>query len=208
MKEYTKIQTLFKRDMSNKGRIIEGEWSLPEFDYLKKNAWLFTEKVDGTNIRVNVSDGNIQFGGRTDAAQIPSMLLVELNKLFTHEKLLRSFDCDLADVTLYGEGYGAKIQNGGKYRNDQSFVLFDVLIGDWWLQRKDVEDVANKLGIDVVPIVGVGTLTEAIELVRNGMKSTWGDFISEGLVLRPSVELKTRGGNRIIGKIKHRDFNG
>jgi len=35
MKEYTKIQTIFKRDMSNKGRIILDQYSLPEFEYLK-----------------------------------------------------------------------------------------------------------------------------------------------------------------------------
>ena len=28
----------------------------------------------------------------------------------------------------------------------------------------------------------------------------------EGLVLRPSVELKTRWGSRIIAKIKYKDF--
>lgn len=215
MKEYTKIQTLFKRDMANKGRIIEGDWSLPEFGYLQNNVWQFTEKVDGTNIRVSAAfydDGRkeLRFGGRTDAAQIPTHLLNALAEMLTFDKFAAAFEGqDLVPVTLYGEGYGAKIQKGGgNYRQDQSFVLFDVLVGDWWLQREDVEDVARKLGIDVVPIVGQGTLEDAIELVRDGMKSTWGDFASEGLVLRPSVELKTRSGHRVIGKIKHRDFTG
>lgn len=51
MKEYHKIQTCFKRDEKTK-RIIEGDWTLPEFEYLKDCQWVFTEKVDGTNIRV------------------------------------------------------------------------------------------------------------------------------------------------------------
>lgn len=214
MKEYTKIQTLFKRDMGNKGKIIPGEWSLPEFEYLKDNQWVFTEKVDGTNIRAKAvlyEDGRkeIQFGGRTDAAQIPATLLVALQGLLSFDKFAKAFEGrDLVPITLYGEGYGPKIQNGGNYRQDQSFVLFDVLVGDWWLARETVEEIAIKFGIDVVPIIGNGTLADAVKLTQDGLKSTWGDFTAEGIVLRPAVELKTRRGDRLIGKIKHRDFTG
>lgn len=41
---------------------------------------------------------------------------------------------------------------------------------------------------------------------RKGFNSIWGDFIAEGIVARPAVELKTRNGHRIITKIKHKDF--
>lgn len=214
MLEYVKINTLFKRDMANKGRIIETEWACPEFEFLKYNEWVFTEKVDGTNIRVSAvfyldNRKELRFGGRTDAAQIPATLLDALNKLLTFDKFAAAFEGqDLVPITLYGEGYGAKIQNGGNYRPSQSFVLFDVQVGNWWLERHNVEDIARKLGVDVVPIVGTGTLADAIALVRNGMKSTWGDFASEGLVIRPKVELNTRSGHRVIAKIKHRDFAG
>src|ERR1700722_12799912 len=214
MLEYVKINTLFKRDMANKGRIIETEWACPEFEFLKDNEWVFTEKVDGANIRVSAvfymdNRKELRFGGRTDAAQIPATLLDALNKLLTFDKFAAAFEGqDLVPITLYGEGYGIKIQNGGNYRPDQSFVLFDVQVGDWWLERHNVEDVARKLGVDVVPIVGTGTLADAIALVRDGMKSAWGDFASEGLVMRPKVELKTRSGHRVIAKIKHRDFTG
>jgi hypothetical protein len=214
MKEYVKINTIYKRDMANKGRIIEREWAQPEFGYLADNKWIFTEKVDGTNIRVAFDGSTVSFGGRTDAAQIPAFLVDKLNEHFNtapKKELLKTVFMDAAPdnpIVLYGEGYGARIQSGGNYRADQDFVLFDVLAGEWWLQREDIEDVAYKLGLDVVPIVGEGTLLEAAEMVRNGMKSIWGDFNSEGLVMRPKVELKTRGGHRIIAKIKHRDFIG
>jgi hypothetical protein len=212
MKEYTKIQTLFKRDMANKGKIIIGDWSLPEFDYLQNNEWIFTEKVDGTNIRAKAvfyQDGRkeIQFGGRTDAAQIPATLVSALQALLPFDKFAAAFEGhDLVPIVLYGEGYGAKIQNGGNYRSDQSFILFDVMVGDWWLQRETVEGIGSKLGIPVVPIIGRGTLHDAVKMTQGGLKSTWGDFIAEGIVLRPAVELKTRKGDRLIGKIKHRDF--
>jgi len=208
MHEYHKIQTVFKRDPSNKHRtLLEGQWTLPEFEYLANNKWVFTEKVDGTNIRVYFRDGKIAFGGRTDRAQIPATLVERLNDRFLSqaERLTDIFDG--AEVCLYGEGYGAKIQKGGgNYRPDQDFVLFDVLVGYWWLQRSDVEDVAKKLGLDVVPVIGTGTLLEMVERAKAGIPSTWGDFQAEGYVARPATELKTRSGHRLITKIKCRDF--
>lgn len=209
MSEYHKIQTLYKRDMTNKRKtLIEGEWTLAEFEYLANNLWTFTEKVDGTNIRVIFKDGAITFGGRTDDAQIPSQLLARLNAKFLPlaEKLGEVFSDGAA--VLYGEGYGAKIQKGGgNYRADQDFVLFDVRVGPWWLQRADVEDVAQKLGIEVVPVIGEGTLHDAVRLAKAGIPSSWGNFQAEGIVARPKTELSTRNGHhRLIAKIKCRDF--
>lgn len=209
MKEYHKIQTLFKRDMQKNGKtLLEGQWTLPEFEYLAGNQWVFTEKVDGTNIRVMLRDGAVTFGGKTDNAQIPAQLVARLNDRFLPlaTAMQEVFGCD---ACLYGEGYGAKIQKGGgNYRADQDFVLFDVKVGDWWLQRADVEDVAQKLGIDVVPVIGEGTLHDAIAAAKAGIASTWGAFQAEGIVARPKTELTTRNGQRIITKIKCRDFVG
>lgn len=204
MKEYHKINTMFKRDMDNKGQIIEGAWSLPEFEFLKDNRWVFTEKVDGTNIRIKWEGGVMSLGGKTDNAQIPAYLIDAIRVMDLIPKFQGHFEG--TDVCLYGEGYGAKIQKGGCYRPDQSFVLFDVKVGDWWLERQNVEDVAQNLGLDVVPIMGQGTLADAISLVRGGLKSLWGDFTAEGIVARPAVELKTRNNGRVITKIKHVDF--
>jgi len=209
MNEYHKIQTVFKRDMQKNGKtLLEGQWTLPEFEYLAGNQWVFTEKVDGTNIRVMFKDGGVTFGGKTDNAQIPAQLVARLNDLFLpmSAQLQEVFGCD---ACLYGEGYGAKIQKvGGNYRPDQGFVLFDVRVGEWWLQRGDVEDVAAKLGLDVVPIIGEGTLHDAIAQAKAGISSTWGAFQAEGIVARPKTEINTRNGHRIITKIKCRDFVG
>lgn len=209
MKEYHKINTIFKRDTSKpKNPIIIGEWSEDEFQYLANNVWTFTEKVDGTNIRIMWDGQTITFGGKTDNAQIPSELLNRLNELFLpqRDKFIQTFGTD-GGVCLYGEGYGRKIQKvGSLYRDDQDFVLFDVKVGNWWLQRENVESIGTTFGLDVVPIIGEGTLYEAINLVKVGMKSQWGNFESEGIVARPKVELQTRGGKRIITKIKTVDF--
>ncbi len=207
MKEYHKINSIFKRD--EKGRFITTEYSRPEFEFLRNCPWQWTEKVDGTNIRLTVENGLLRVGGRTDAAQIPTFLLDSINKLISVDSFKSVFpDCaDLSTVTLYGEGYGARIQKGGgHYRSDTSFVLFDVLVGNWWLKWDDVVEVAQKLNIQHVPVVGNGTLSEGILFTREGYKSTWGDFMAEGIILKPEVDLFERGGHRIITKLKHKDF--
>lgn len=111
-----------------------------------------------------------------------------------------------SDVCLYCEGYGPKIHKGGKYSKTPDFVLFDVKISNIWLQRKDVVDIANKLGIQVVPRVGIGTLHHMVNIAKQGFKSHWGDFQVEGIVAKPLVALQNRQGNRSITKIKCADF--
>jgi hypothetical protein len=223
MREFPKIQSIYKRDEKTH-KFIEGQWSLPEFEYLKNNIWQWTEKVDGTNIRVIWHPCNfdgvirnsaldpfcytsqLEFKGKTDNADIPKFLLAKLQEMFPAEKLSQEFPD--TPLCLYGEGYGARIQKGGGnyIPKGVSFILFDVWIKEWWLKREDVEEVATKLGIDVVPIKIYGTIHEAINLVRDGYKSQWGDFLAEGLVGKPVIELKNRKGERILTKLKTKDF--
>lgn len=208
MQKYPKIQSVFKRDEKSH-KFIEGDFSCPEFEYLQGNHWEWTEKVDGTNIRVRWDADKLKplrFGGRTDNASIPIFLLERLEELFHLEKFEHLYP--ETPMLLCGEGYGAKIQKGGgKYKADGvDFVLFDVLIDGWWLRREDVEDVATMLGIEAVPIIGTTSIASAISTIKHGLLSQWGDFQAEGLVLKPRVELQTRAGHRIITKMKHKDF--
>lgn len=206
MIEYHKIVTVWERDPNTKFKtLIEGKWAEPEFEYLQNNGWVWTEKIDGTNIRVMWDGQKVTFGGKTDAAQMYAPLVERLQSKFYAGALAKIFD---GPACLYGEGFGAKIQKGGgNYLPDSvDFCLFDVLVGNVWLERKNVEDIANRLEILVAPIIGVGQLMEAIELTKTGFNSTWGDFLAEGLVMRPQVEMRNRRGHRIITKIKHKDF--
>lgn len=207
MNEYHKIQSIYKRSEQTK-KFIVGEWSLPEFGYLQNNEWVFTEKVDGTNIRVGWFDpfGEVRFGGKTDNAQLPMSLIEKLQSILTRDKFINLYPN--LSMTLYGEGYGAKIQKcGGNYNpNGVDFVLFDIDIGGWWLERENVIDIGTKLGLKIVPIIGEGTLPKAIEMTQQGFNSQWGNFIAEGIVARPKTELRTRNGHRIITKVKHKDW--
>jgi len=203
---YHKIQSIWKR--TERGVFMPGEWARPEIGFLAPMQWEWTEKIDGTNIRIHVSpehDG-IEIGGRTDRAQIPADLVNNIHAMDLPEKAASL----KGPVVLYGEGYGAKIQKGGgNYRPDQSFVLFDVRVGDYWLEQRDVEDVASTLNLRCAPVVMVGTIQDGIDRVGTveGVRSAWGDFRAEGLVGRPLVPLFNRKRERIICKVKSKDFD-
>lgn len=218
MAKYQKIQTLFLRD--DKNIIIPDQFTYPEFEYLKDNKWECTEKIDGTNIRIELDfsvhdDGvrevNVNFKGRTDEATIPAHLYKRLKELFDNVNWLEIFDItSTTSITLYGEGYGTKIQKGGNYiSSGVDFILFDVKVDKWWLQRDAVENIANKLNIKIVPLIGYMTIPEAVEYVRKGFKSTIAenkDYDAEGLVLKTTTGLLRRNGERLITKIKTVDF--
>lgn len=208
MREYPKIETIFNRDTEGTKKLIFGTYRDETVKYLRFNDWQFTEKIDGTNISVEWDGHAVSFHGRTERAQIPKHLLEYLEKTFLTTEAEELFEQTYGDknVILYGEGYGAKIQNGGNYRSDASFILFDVLIGDNWQEREWVEKTAKMFGIDVVPVVFVGSLEEGVDYVMEHHPSTIGTAMMEGVVGRPMVEMRDRLGKRIIVKIKWEDF--
>jgi len=207
MKTYPKIQSLYKRDEKTHKFII-GEYSLPEFDYLKANMWEATEKINGTNIRIewNCETKTVVFGGHTDNAQIPVFLLTKLQEIFPVNKFQELYP--ETSMTLYGEGYGARIQKGGGnyIRDGVDFILFDILIGDWWMRRDSLLSIAENLDITVVPSIGICSLNNAVTIVKAGLDSRLGNCKAEGLVLKTVTELKDRRGHRIITKMKTKDF--
>ena len=170
------------------------------------------------------------YKGKTDNAQVPPHLLKYLEETYPEEKVLEALglpkymseeycqekgyntfdDIPIPTYTIYGEGYGVKIQKGGNYIKDGvGFIVFDVKVGDLYLLRPNMEDIALKLGAPIVPYMGQFTIDEAIEFVKKGFKSTIAenkDYDAEGLVLKAPNGLMTRRGERIVFKIKTCDF--
>ena len=207
MKEYNKIYSPFVRDeVTNK--LKKGEWSRPEFEYLKDKKWHGTEKIDGTNIRIMWTGTDVVLGGKTDNASLPSDLVSALQQQFMtlpqRQKFAEKFVTK--QVCFYGEGYGAGIQKGGSYRKDKGFILFDVMIDGCWLNMGNVKGIAESFGMEVVPDVIEGTLAELIAYVESAPNSTYGAFPMEGIVARPEMVLLNNRGERLITKIKCKDF--
>lgn len=236
---YQKINTIFKRDEKN---IImpDAEFAIPELEWLRNCKFDATEKIDGTNIRIEVVPTIIpdsvtdtwlfmvRYMGKTDNAQVPPHLLKHLEETYPKEKVLEALGLpeyisgewmdergyehleDIPMYTIYGEGYGVKIQKGGNYiKNGVGFIVFDVKVGNLYLLRPNMEEIALKLGAPIVPYMGQFTVDEAIEFVKKGFKSTIAenkDYDAEGLVLKAPNGLMTRRGERIVFKIKTCDF--
>ena len=101
---YQKINTIFLRDAKNIIMPYE-PFVKPEFEYLRALKWRGEEKIDGTNMRIEVTkeavfDGNgvsgtfegvkfnVRIAGKTDNAQIPKNLEKHMREKYTDEKVL------------------------------------------------------------------------------------------------------------------------
>lgn len=211
MKTYPKIDTLY--DRNDQFKVDTNKFRRVEFACI--NIWLVTEKVDGTNVRLHFEKGEIpDFAGRTDRA------------VFTNEQ--DDFLADtcveiegavqsviahhgLESLTVFGELYGPKIQKGGgRYGKELGFRTFDMMINDRiWLAHESVESNAETFGIELVPNLGVMFTEEIVEMCRNGFVSTFAEdrtYISEGIVAKPAVPLYDNRGERVMWKLKTKDF--
>lgn len=215
MEAYPKITTVYDRDPENNySTLIEGQFAEPAFEYLAGADWVWREKIHGTNLRLIYQPDNsvpVALMGRTENSQVPSFLT---DAILNREGLVPRLREQFGDTPacLYGEGYGAKVQKEGElYIPDgHDFCLFDVKVGEWWLEEEDVTDVAEGVGLTRAPIVGTGPVDHAVQYVADGFPSGVAAerLTAEGLVMHPVVELHTRDGSRVLTKVKHEDFAG
>lgn len=236
--KYQKINTLFKRGENNLiiptefcqdefNYLKDLKWECTEkIDGTNMRVIItpiYSQKyLENANVFVDAfTEFKIEFKGKSDDAIIPKHLLAKMQEIFTESKVYEAFaehyvlnngnfEKNLNPIILYGEGYGVKIQKGGNYiSNGVDFILFDVKIGDFWLLRDSCEDIARSLNINIVPLVGLMTIPEAIEYVKKGFVSNISEnrsYMAEGLVLKTPLGLMDRRGNRLITKIKYKDF--
>lgn len=121
---YQKINTIFMRDAKNVIMPYE-PFVKPEFEYLRGLKWRGEEKVDGTNMRIEVTKSKVlvpgldtndttenivgvsfkvRFAGKTDNAQIPKNLLRHMQEKYTDEKVLAALGLnDFIPVGEWGE---------------------------------------------------------------------------------------------------------
>lgn len=208
-KEYHKIHSLYKRDENKK--IILGDYAKPIFKFLENCQWDFTEKVNGMNICIKWENHKLKFGN--EGSDIPDLINEYYLSMILKTYKLKRFEKAFNDKTveMYFEGYGKGIQetDGSRYIPDgNSLILFDIRINGYWLERKNMLDIASIFELNVVPYLGHGTLMDLNEIVRRGFKSIVGNhnLVAEGIVAKPPVELLTKTGQRIITKLKYLDF--
>ena len=206
MKEYQKIETIYKFDSEIKR--FKKEFYNPIVEYLKDCKWFGTEKVDGTNVRVLWNGHSFEFGGRTDNAEIPKALMKVLTDNFNYDmEVLFEQKFGNKEVMLFMEGYAGKIQNGA-YTGSEDIIGFDVMIGDIYLDKAVSKELFEELGLKFVPVLEFNNLQECIDYVYNNKQSIIQPQSKiEGIVCYPAVRLYDHQGKRIIVKIKNKDLD-
>ena len=218
MLSYPSIKNVFKRDPIH-FRIMEGQYSEPEFEQYKDAVWVFTEKVDGINVRFVSQPDNklIEITGRNTYDSLPHPIRSQLQLIgsMLHNEVAPIVRQELSlvnsPVAFYGEGFGLGIQKAGKgYKKHQSFILFDIWTPNGYLSKPTISKCVGGFEIQTVPIVTLGVLELGIELVTQGLTSRIAEedptMLAEGLVASLQEEKTNPWGGRVITKIKTRDF--
>ncbi len=161
------------------------------------------EKVHGTSAHIAWRGGELHFYGGGERADV-------FAALFDHDELRAAFTyMGLDNVIVYGEAYGGKQQKQAwRYGDRLRFVVFDVRIGETWLNVPEAYGwtvVLNLRFVDWVRVpTGLAHLdaqrdAPSTEAKRNGVA---GDQPREGVVLRPITETMLDNGTRLIAKHK------
>lgn len=196
----TKKRILKSCDSSNKE-----DFRLEEVFYLKDNIWIGSRKCDGTNCRVLFDGNEVFYNGKTNKANFSNDQKEYIEETFKEEIFEEYFrkEGKSPRVVIFGELVGPKIQNGDNHSfKELEFIVFDVLINNVFLDVENIKQIAKYFNLrssyDLLTIKG--NLYQLQEIVKDK------DFKYEGLVVKPLVELYTKNKNRLILKIKKRDY--
>jgi hypothetical protein len=140
-----------------------------------------------------------------------------------HQTFVNLFDVDelthmahslnIPKWIIYGEAYGGKLQGMKEtYGLGLKFVAFEALVDGMWLNTYQAKKFAEKFGLDFVWYTQSTTDIDELnkyrdqpskQAIKNGMGD---DKKSEGIVIRPLIELTRNDGGRIMAKHKAEGF--
>jgi hypothetical protein len=167
------------------------------------------EKVHGTSAHISFNPATTEltfFSGGEKHDRFIS--------LFNQEELKNKFIAmglpPDRKITIYGEAAGGKQQGmSHTYGTNLFFIVFDVLIGEnCWQDIPNAEQIATNLGLEFVPYHKVNTDLTSLDAERDResevaiRKGMGRGKKREGVVLRPSIEVKLNNGERVICKHK------
>ena len=191
-----KTKTLFRRDDNFK--VMTDHFT--DDRYRQVTDWLVTEKMDGMSVILSTNDG---FHGRSPRTQFQGKTLAFMEQAM-HSVAYRFFQKDIENVDVYAELVGPQVQGNPHNLTELQLFVFDVRIGDYWLDWHNVKDVAEKAGLQTVEVKGRWTMPHIIADVK--ARKAHGDGYFEGYVARTDPYLYDNQGNRIVWKLKGTDF--
>ena len=111
---------------------------------------------------------------------------------------------------IIGEVYGPGIQDLHYDAKEPTFRMFDIYVGKpnegKFLSTDELEQVAKRIGIPTVPVVYSGPYSEDVLKEVTSGKSTIGNHLREGVVIRPKKEREDIEIGRVILKSVSDDY--
>lgn len=218
--EYPKMKTLFKlQPLDEKGK----KWSattgeiLPDtaaLHYFPMEELIFTEKIDGTNMAIRIDNNKVTHVQKRNNIcnkednndQYYFQIVNEIQETIDN---FEQFDA-LANVIIYGELCGVKIQNGGNYFPCRKFLIFDIFntVENKFFTWEAVQHFTSELKLETVPQIQYNKENLNVENVKDfviNLQSVFNDnFKAEGFVVRHNKD--TSFYRRWMAKIRSKDF--
>jgi RNA ligase (TIGR02306 family) len=183
-----------------------------DFDSIQKMTRLFepgewviaTEKLHGTNIQIGVVPGLYEEGGDVyvtskglgakgfnlkDCPENDGNLYVQqlrkVRELGVIDRLMPIAKFTGKPIRLYGEVVGAGIQDLSYGHTTPQLYIFDIQIGDEFMQAGSLQSYIRSLGLTPVPVLYDGPFDlDALAKVRDGKDSISGTHVREGVVIQ------------------------
>lgn len=175
------------------------KFSSEEFRLLNKNFWYAKRKYDGTNMRIYWDGNRAVWNGKTNKFTPTKEIAECMDNLISEEVFEEVFG--RKEVMIFGELMGEGIQGNELGIKGLKLIVFDIKIGGIWLQPEDILAISENMGLEACDFVGFGSLEQLIQRIHDGFYRGY-----EGIVVEPAGRFRDCKGNRIICKIKNRDY--
>lgn len=160
--------------------------------------WVVTEKIDGTNIGINVSREGVRVSSRNNMLTPDTNFfnvgehLNLIGELVWYVKRFLSANPKCEQITLNGEYYGSKVMNRIKYGPEYAFAFFGAYSINWgeysvW-SFSELDSLLKGSGLSrlLVPMIGIYDSFEEACRVPNDIPSQLNPKeTAEGIVIEP-----------------------
>jgi len=207
-----------------------------DFESIQKHPRMFqfgeeviaTEKIHGTNIQIGLVPGCYEEGediyvtskglgargfNLKDCPENDGNLYVRVLRQLRQAgtlDLMRavSESCRHAPIRIFGEVFGAGVQDLAYGEREPRLLVFDIKVGGVFLDHSDLADVAEDLRLELVPVLYRGPYSDkALKAHRDGKTTLGGSsHVREGIVIRPAVEGRDPAHGRKIAKWVSPDY--
>lgn len=169
-----------------------------------------TEKIHGTNCRVGVVNGQLMAGSHNRRVKVPEQREeFAMNRycfplsLPNVRELLTFFSDSHSQVVLFGEVFGAGVQQLDYGRKGIDFIAFDLLIDGAYVAPEAFASYCSMFDVTTAPALPTINYTGIPDLKRfvDGRSLLGGTHIREGIVIKPTTPRTDPRIGRVV--LKH-----